>query len=1697
MSNPFFFQSAHGIHADLKVADGSQQNREQQLGSGIIPPDLREEWKLVDESSPLGTDFQRYMTDLTKGLLRDAGKIEEADTLNIRFFLTGEEQPNAGIVTCSEPKIMMVSKGLWRIAQTRDHIEAVVGHELGHGHIYDRIGGHQNSKSEESSVDFYGTYLLSDAGRNTEALKEVLLLLDGDRENLPPSWSSYVDPHPSTNLRIRLLENIYENIREARGGYSTASVPLGLETKNRFSEFSYTTPFQEILEQVGYAAMPIEEKVAWLGEAAPYVKEWRAQGYNTRASELCELVTSTAIDLHEFQYRAFSQSISLETWPDIRSAVEKHESLKKPLMYAALATSDGWTYGKSSFWLKEADPLQPLGGYVESFMKAQTFEAAQSAATQILSVTSLIDLQSPSLLQAIKDKRMLPAYTMPTENEIRDAEITIAQEFFEKMPTALDPILLFEELTEKHGVKLPWHKEVGFYLESGSPEILETLRLLGVKDPRFPALPEDPNVPEPSTVIERGSRWTTKEEEAYPTISSPPDTPDTRYFSFARHSSSGLLIGTTHETHAGEELFSNDRFEDGKGFVQDYDYTALYAHENLRLVQSEHQQKIALERADFSELDQDFWGFVAKHQEVLTPDQGIQDESAPFQAEFLQHLEHLIVQSPERYIPLAYEFFAGRDYSSGSPIFFDDAQGRTTLPILLDNKACNNYQLYNPKRKSYADLPFGIGVEHPFISFIIRDSHGIFKNLEEREPILDYVRWQVTPNMPTDGKPEDLIDPRILGLFTIDPSREQVMRLITEDQNRIVADTQAIHRAERFPSPQESLFSRNKLDGYSSPLYLDEALKNATIYSFLKENKVPLDYEDTKNIFIHSDIAVRRMPSIQAALSSVFEAQFLRNIPLDLSPQTPPLELLQKYDVYAATGMFQNKPELRREYQKNIIARVNNLENPQILGDVTEKLLSKHTNTPPFFKQWLIQTWSKSQASLLSQNGTTDPWEIAWRVSQNTPIQTAYPMLASLAEEARYGKNDAYHAERRLEDKGMKDMAEQAIKSVFGEVLIDYVGKSPTLRQQLIDYLSAVETEESTSATLDVIEREVKDAFRSFRRQNPNPSVDLPKEVKIDLVRLMHENYSSWPLEWQGLFLEKVIFPVNDNLDRHGGQKITIEDEAKIILDRAFSAQKQSSTLAKDYMECHLAELSPAGQRIYLAILMAATKEKEVDIGEPVSEMREMGRTIGRILSKMHPLGAKFAQEIESYAGTDSELRQGLRDIDVKAGVDLGTRWGLWHQLEKMAKEDPESFPAFRYGVFVDRVLGGGSVQLNVALKKRSRGGEAKMSALALLRENVHERAERQHRVFGNALRGFTKKHPQFSELIAILNSSYQNLKIEADYSLAPQQAGNMQKIYQGAHIVADGIKVEFSAVPFEEHGKKFKSYGMAEGTHFNDLPVSTPQDIKIKRAAAKAIMTRELVALLRGEAVDSDRHGKQQKIMVFSDAPGDVQLQVRNFDDGAMALTRPTSEEKKALGDVLGKTLNLILNQNMSAPDALMQITQAYQESPHSHYIETSKRVLRTVLGDYINAEFQNKQGETERLISPKDMQDVFVGVLQDGRGDPQIFFAAAQQVQCERSTKNDSQGVGRKIIPHMALALAAVFDFVRPSGLHSKPAVVVQDSKQHRQRLRKERRKGLGIKPQFQLGAQEFAARVMMRAAARKLQRTPIHSLQAKVAF
>lgn len=1537
------------------------------LSRGEIPSLLREEWELLDENSPTGQAFQSYMFDLVQKFLIDAGEIEKANSLNMRFFLTNSSHPNAGIVASSEPKIMMFSKGFWEKVKSQDQLEAVIGHELGHGELHNEIGEHANSKGEEAGADLYGTELLRRAGRNVEALREFLLSIHEVRESAPMSWHEYVDVHPSTALRVRLLGNAYEAIREKYGDYQINDTALPETVIMQFSDISdeYVDLAKSAFKEYGFPDGSNEENAEWLIKNIDLYAQLNEEKYSRRSRIFAELYSNTARSL--YRDPAFRDkdnkvtgkgSLLLETMG--KAAYDTNEKMH----YQAL-----WPAHEIGYYPAHLAMLQAA---VSLFINSPASYAEEWAEIIKKNAEASNYDSNPCVGSPKYDSFIAPSKNIVAELSERTFDAFLALKEDESV----------EKLYDEYGIEMLWEGHVRAYLETGSENILFALRLLGIEDPRLPRL----TIEEHDKVVKYSlSRPQTEEDTSFDFGENPKVSNDGKW----------LFFDPDVELHGdwdkARKVFEIKR--DGV-YTGDYDREKVLRYEKYYSDRNDLKQESYLKEIDFSEMKHDFWGFVASHRDALIPIMSAVEGKNPLHDKFIKELQKLIAEDPDVFRPIAFEFFSGRDVNTRTPII-NDSKRLTLIALFDDASLSQEYPSFNKGDDFFCGEAVGVRFDHPYIKFLIDDPEGLLADKQLAMPLLQYTPYKKKRFLEKGDVLEDILDSRML-LQEPQWDKNSIFQL-GEWTSNIEEQYAELASQEGFNeelAEGHAYFSKPNLEGLDEIDMFDFFVKSMLSHKYLQTTNDDLSAEELEKISNILNENGGTLKSIEIAITAYIENNFHRTL------EKPIEDLCHTYNYYMDEKFLKFLPEIKQAFRITIAERIDEFKDLQQKLEFIEYTLKNHSSNPPAFKDRLLKVWIETQVKIAEQAPDYSVLDVADRLISEMPLTSAYAMVSGLADQLLCDRETSYELESRLNKAGLKSLPQQHLKGVFGEVFLDRLGFNPELRSTLIDYLCGEETPEKTKAMAVVIERDAERFYEDTLKTDKDNYFQLEKvsqQEKEEVVRLMHENYSSWPLEIQALFLDKALFPVNapggddlrslfESIKETQAKPINIETEMEIIFDRAFPIEKKGSDMARDYLKSHLEQLSDDGKRLYLAVIMASAKEKEADIDGSISEMREIGRTLGRILGKMHPIGVKLVQELESFAGTDEELRQGLRDIDVKSSVDLPTRWGLWHIIDDALEERQDIIQDNSLGA----VLGGGGIQIAVCLTHKKTGEK---SALTLLRPDIAKRGLRQKRIFGGALEGFLKKWPNFSEVNALLNASYQNLKDEINYALAPKQSLNMKAVYENGRITSDGIQVNFDAVGLKAYGAKFKHYSMAEGVHFNDLPVTTKQEVETKRAIAKAIITRELSAMLSGQAIDSDRHGKQQKV-VISNENQRIIAHVNNFDDGAMALEPPTIEERKALGKLIGIIAKRCLVDGVEVSDAMNEATEAFRDKEHSHYIETSKRALRTMFGDYMNAQFEDENGIKKTLISKDDVKDVFSAILRKGDIHHNVLFSAAREI-------------------------------------------------------------------------------------------------------
>ena len=448
------------------------------------------------------------------------------------------------------------------------------------------------------------------------------------------------------------------------------------------------------------------------------------------------------------------------------------------------------------------------------------------------------------------------------------------------------------------------------------------------------------------------------------------------------------------------------------------------------------------------------------------------------------------------------------------------------------------------------------------------------------------------------------------------------------------------------------------------------------------------------------------------------------------------------------------------------------------------------------------------------------------------------------------------------------------------------------------------------------------------------------------------------PLEGRTLYLEKVVFPSNNDTNH------SIRESSELVMDRIFPKSNQYAEMGRLITEAYMQNVPVYGQRLLLSAMMVASQQSSEEHSD-----YQIGRSLALVLTNLRPAGVKLAQAIHSYPSTPEEIRRGMDDV--KGRVNIPLRWDMLSRLNTVLpasnREDIAS---------INEVLGGGAYQYTVRITKKD-GSESALSPLQ--HKNVRQRANTEFQNFTHAAEQITQQHPEFEPLKDIIRQAQHMSSIETDYDIGEQQDSLAKTLYTGLTVCVDGHRIPFTTVDWLTHGMEYKEASIAEGVAFNDLPESTSEEQAYKQTIAKAVLTAELYMVMTGRPFDHDRHGSNLHIASYG---------VKGFDFGAMALEEPSLHDKKQLGVAVAKALKNAQGHQSSGEFFGQQLVQAIsatskgtQDSEGSEFLASIQRCF-LALGDYC------------KVLSVDEIKNVIGSVFQTGEVNKTIIYAGAREL-------------------------------------------------------------------------------------------------------
>ncbi len=563
------------------------------------------------------------------------------------------------------------------------------------------------------------------------------------------------------------------------------------------------------------------------------------------------------------------------------------------------------------------------------------------------------------------------------------------------------------------------------------------------------------------------------------------------------------------------------------------------------------------------------------------------------------------------------------------------------------------------------------------------------------------------------------------------------------------------------------------------------------------------------------------------------------------------------------------------------------------------------------------------------------------------------------------------HIAQKLE-LGKEDIMNTSLQAIGLDIMLRKVERDPDFRHALIDYFSDPFSAASRDKLADVITRD-EGLVKGMTRVN-YLKVENERVVLDDLARCrmnqalyeMHENFHSLSIELKAGILSVLLVPGQHRLDEDLKKK-SYEEALKKTFAKVFHSDMAQVDEARSFMAAFLDSAHDFERPALLAALMALSSGGQGD-------HKTLPEKAAEIMTLLGPAHVKFGQAINSHPDTPPDWRAATARL--KSQSEIEYRWETILRTRDLMKHE-DSAAIIHYGP----VMGAASFNTGMEVAAKLGAGNGPEDMVALLeRPHAWSRAEAGFSHMDRAIAAWN--HP----FAAAHRNTLQDMiweAVDVARTETNREAGNVQ--YQRAQDVYQDVRIEpasgtgpaviVNPVKCHMSVPQLRLISRADGTHFEELPESTPAELAFKKTAAKANLVLEFSNILSGDGFDCDRHGRQEKVLARDD--GTIMLNI--YDYGGLDLETPSPAAKKALG----QTLDLIVIGLQNGQNAAEILHQAVLAAPDD---ETRRYLGRTRKAWLALQDFQ-------RYVDAADMIDVLKAVADDYI-DPEIregFSAAA----------------------------------------------------------------------------------------------------------
>jgi hypothetical protein len=508
------------------------------------------------------------------------------------------------------------------------------------------------------------------------------------------------------------------------------------------------------------------------------------------------------------------------------------------------------------------------------------------------------------------------------------------------------------------------------------------------------------------------------------------------------------------------------------------------------------------------------------------------------------------------------------------------------------------------------------------------------------------------------------------------------------------------------------------------------------------------------------------------------------------------------------------------------------------------------------------------------------------------------------------------------------------------EALFYELERDANLRLAFIDFLSEPLNKKSLNATAMAVKAN-KHAVSSLTgiagitRHDETLILTSAQDQRLEsTLQDLHDHFLYLSLEQRSALLSAMLVPGEKRLEEQKYAE-SYNDSLWLVMDKVFPKKSNNAEDTRSFMYAYLQTAANHERMALLAGMLAVSVDRDPNV--PASTAMQAAK----IMAALGPAYVKLGQAINSHSECPPDWQQATNGLKSAAKTD--PRWTLIEQIEERLPETLRQ-NITNFGPVL------GSASFNTAMQLGWRQANQNTDVVALIErpcaaaraESGFEHLERTVSQWDSPI---ARNHG--ATVLEMLAEGRTMAKAETSPEVGEKQYALAQEIYGARQIVVSEDKqktiININPVNSLASADGLRLVSLASGTHFSDLPENTPEEKSLKHIIAKAYVALEMSNILSGQAFDCDRHGKQLKANLHPNNIIDLNL----YDVGGMAITRPTDNQKRALGEALNSVASGIMQGKKPETIIAAAIARTTDVEERQFLMRTRKSWL--ALGDFM----------------------------------------------------------------------------------------------------------------------------------------------------